>query len=123
MDRRLPRTNKGKSAQRWKDGRRLIAEILPTLPTPSHIAVLWVCWFHAGYTDGGITVFDLTSTQIGPVSGVSPRRAEAILQDLTRAGVIATRKCGMNKGGRGIGAERCITWRPYRDGKQKGDRP
>ena len=112
---RLPRTNKGKSAKRWKDGDRLEAVVLPTLPSPGAVAVFMVCWLNAAYTDQGYLVFDLTSTQIAARTRMTPSSAQKMLQRLTRGGVFATRKGGCNLGGRHLGSERRITFKPYRE--------
>lgn len=112
---RLPRSNKGKSARRWKDGRRLQAEVIPTLPNAGSVAVFWACWFNAEYTDRGYLVFDITSTELAPITGMKPRSVANVLQRLTSAGVFATRKGGCNMGGRSLGAERRITFQPYRN--------
>lgn len=119
MAERMVRSNKGKSRQRWKDGRQLQTEILPSVPGSGHAAVLWACWFNAEITKGGVTVFDCTASQLAEMSGLSVRQVKRIMTDLTRHGVIATRRNGHNQGGRSIGAERCITWKPY--ATQKGD--
>lgn len=111
---RLPRTNKGKSARRWTDGRKLEEDVLPSLPTTGCVAVWWACWFNAKYTDGGKLVFDLTSTQLAARASMTPSSARRIIQKLTEGGVFATRKNGCNVGGRSLGAERQITFRPYR---------
>lgn len=113
------RSNAGKSPQRWKDGRRLATEIMPTLPGPSHCAVLWACWFFGELTPKGATVFNVTKSQLAKLSGISERSVQRILSELEESKVIATRKDGCNIGGRGLGSERIITWKPY----QKGSHP
>lgn len=110
---RLPRSNKGKSARRWKDGRKLDKEILPTLPSPGAVAVFMVCWFHAEYTERGYLVFDLTSKQVADRTGMTRESAKKMLARLTKGGVFAIRKNGCNQGGRSLGAERRITFQPY----------
>ncbi|OYP34137.1 hypothetical protein CGZ80_15870 [Rhodopirellula sp. MGV] len=111
----LPRSNKGKSARRWTDGRRLQDEVIPTLPNAGCVAVFWACWFNAEYTERGHLVFDLTSTQLAPLAGQNARSVERHLQTLTNGGVFATRKGGCNKGGRALGAERRITFQPFKN--------
>lgn len=110
---RLPRSNKGKSARRWKDGRKLQSDVIPTLPNAGCVSVFWACWFNAEYSERGYLVFDLTSTQLAPITGLDSRSVERHLQTLTKAGVFATRKDGCNIGGRSLGAERRITFQPY----------
>ena len=115
---RLPRSNKGKSARRWTDGRKLQAEVIPTLPNPGCAAVFWACWFNAEYTSNGHLVFDMTSTALAPITGMDARSVERHLQRLTKGGVFATRKSGCNQGGRALGAERRITFQPYKPTQQ-----
>ncbi|MDM4014689.1 hypothetical protein [Roseiconus lacunae] len=107
------KTNSGRSKKRWEDGHRLVNEIFPTLPSPSHRNVLMLCWFFGELTDKGHTVFDLTKEQISTRCGISERRVRQVFKDLEEAKVIITRKNGCNAGGRGLGSERMITWRPY----------
>lgn len=107
------RSNAGRSPQRWQDGRKLADEIMPTLPGSSHCAVLWTCWFFGKLTPKGQTVFDLTKKQIADRCNLKERRVQEILRELEVAGVIATRKDGCNQGGRGLGSERLITWKPF----------
>ena len=110
---RLPKSNKGKSALRWKHGRWLQCEVIPTLPNSGCAAVFWACWFNAEYTPEGNLVFDLTSTQLSALTGLQPRSVQRNLQLLTKGNVFATRKNGCNIGGRSLGAERKITFMPF----------
>lgn len=115
---REPRSNKGKSAKRWRDGRRLQKEVLPTLPNAGCAAVFWACWFNAEYSIRGFLVFDLTASQLSPLTGLDARTVQRHLAALTKGGVFATRKGGCNAGGRSLGAERCITFEPYQKATQ-----
>ena len=67
---RLPRTNKGRNKDRWLGGRELQTQVIPTLPSSGHAAVLWACWFNAEYHQSDL-VFDLTASQIAPIARVS----------------------------------------------------
>jgi hypothetical protein len=109
----VSRSNAGRSSQRWQDGRTLADEIMPTLPGPSHCCVLWTCWFFGKLTPKGLTVFDLTKSQIAVRCNLKERRVQEILRELEAGQVIATRKDGFNQGGRGLGSERIITWNSY----------
>ena len=113
MPPRHERSNRGLSAKRWKDGRRLRREVFPTLPSPTACAVLSCCWFHAEYTPEGWLVFDLTSTQIADECAATPGTVQKTLQKLTAGGVLETSKGGCNVGGRSLGSERRITFRKY----------
>ena len=117
----LKRSNAGKSARRWADGRKLAECVMPTLPGVSYCAVLWTCWFHAELTeDDQKTVFDLTKGQIAKECCLSEKHVQRLLRDLERAGVIRTRKDGCNSGGRSLGSERLITYKPYREKSENG---
>lgn len=115
---RLSRSNKRKSARRWQDGRLLQDNVIPTLPNSGCAAIFWACWFNAAYTEDDDLVFDLTSSQLAPLTGLEPRTVQRNLQILTQANVFATRKKGCNYGGRSLGAERCITFAPFQKPKQ-----
>ncbi|QDS91834.1 hypothetical protein FF011L_05690 [Roseimaritima multifibrata] len=115
-----PRSNKGKSAKRWATGDTLSDLVLPTLPKPSHCAILLVCWLHAKIGDDGKTIFDLTKEQIATRCGLKESTVKGLLRELETGGVIRTRKDGCNQGGRSLGSERMITFEPYQEPTKGG---
>ena len=99
---------KRKSNMRWEQGRRLYSVVCPSLPTPSHVAVLMFCWFHASGRD---CCFGASHSQIADCTKLSYERVRKIMADLIDGGVIVTTK---ESAGRGYAAQRRITGKPYR---------
>lgn len=79
---------------RWENGRAIITNMLPTLPSASYAAVVMYCWFQASGKD---TRFDESCGQIGKACKLSERQVRRIMSDLERAGCVETisKGCGM----------------------------
>ena len=103
---------KRKSNMRWEQGRRLYSVVCPSLPTPSHVAVLMFCWFHASGRD---CRFAVAQCQIAEATKLSKCSVKRIMSDLISGGVIRTTKESV---GRGHASERLVTGKPYRLNKR-----
>jgi len=103
---------KRKSDRRWEQGRHLYQKVCPTLPTPSHVAVLMYCWFNASGKD---CRFSVAQCQIAEATTLSFGRVRKIMRELTDGGVIKTLEASS---GRGYAPKRMVTGRVYRP--QKG---
>lgn len=89
------------SKQRWQVGRAIFENLMPSLPSPSYVAVMAVAWFY-GYASREhrdkkgrpFTEFQISAQQVSDHSGVTRRRVQQILSDLEAHGVIKTVKPG-----------------------------
>ncbi len=99
---------KRKSDMRWEQGRKLYRVVCPSLPTPSHVAVLLFCWFHASGKD---CRFSVAHCQIAKATKLSSRSVKRIMAELVAGGVVHTTKETI---GRGHASERIVTGKPYR---------
>lgn len=81
-----------KDYYRWESGRAFVTHLLPTLPSPSYVAVVMYCWFRAS---GKNNEFQESANQIGYACRLSARRVQGILADLERAGCVETVKPGI----------------------------
>jgi hypothetical protein len=98
---------KRKNDMRWEQGRMLLSKVAPTLPTPSHVAVLMVCWFHGS---GRACRFSVANCQIAAATKLSLSSVKRIMADLINGGVIETKKDSI---GRGFACERVVTGNSY----------
>lgn len=73
-----------------------------------------LCWLKAEIGYDGKMIFDLTKKQIADRCGLSVATVKGLLRELEAGGVIRTRRDGCNQGGRSLGSERMITFKPYR---------
>lgn len=76
-------TPKRKSQKRFEQANDLCDRIGPSLPTPTHFAVLFVAWRHA--TNGR---FRVSATQVSKAISGSTRNVRRVLDDLEQGGVI-----------------------------------
>ncbi len=107
MHKRMEPTGKARNAMRWEQGRKIVEEITPTLPTPAHVAVLLYCWFRGRGRD---CQFSEACSQVATATKLSERSVKRILQDLEQGGVIKTTDKGA---GRGNTSRRIVTGKPY----------
>jgi hypothetical protein len=102
---------KQKSLKRWQQGRRLYEKVCPSLPTPSHVAVLMYCWFNAYGED---CHFNVAHCQIANATKLSYERVRKIMADLVTANVVVNVK---DSRGRGYAPHRRITGRIFKSNK------
>lgn len=89
------------SKQRWQVGRLIFDNLMPSLPSPSYVAVVSVAWFY-GYASREhkdkkgrpLTEFQISAQQVSDHSGVKRRRVQQILSDLEAQGIFQTVKLG-----------------------------
>lgn len=79
---------KRKSSQRFEQLNRLVDNVAPSLPSPSHVAVAMVCYRHA--RENG--AFQVSTKRIATSAAIHPRHARRILDDLEKWLVIEMTK-------------------------------
>ncbi len=102
---------KKKSLMRWEQARHLYKDVCPSLPTPSHVAVLMYCWFNAHGKD---CHFNVAHCQIAKATKLSYERVRKIMAELVTADVVVKVK---DSRGRGYAPERRITGRIFASNK------
>jgi hypothetical protein len=107
MHKKLEPAGKRRSEMRWEQGRLLVEQITPTLPSSSHVAVLLYCWFRARGRD---CVFSESAEQIGEATKVSKRHVVRVLGELEAGQVLKTVQ---QSKGRGNLCRRMITGKPF----------
>ncbi len=75
---------KRKSQKRFEQANDLVDRIGPTLPSPTHLAVLFIAWRHA--TNGR---FRVSARQFSTAMSGSLRNVRRVLDELETAGVIS----------------------------------
>ncbi len=75
---------KGKSQRRFEQLNIIVDKIAPTLRTPTHVAVLLVCFRHGR----GRGYFRASTSRVAASVGIKKRQAVNIFDALEKAGVI-----------------------------------
>lgn len=76
--------SKRKSQKRFEQLNRIVDEVGPTLRTPAHLAVLFVCFRHAGPQGR----FAVSNARIARSCSLSARQVVRIMDDLESVGVV-----------------------------------
>lgn len=75
---------KRKSQKRFEQLNQIIDDIAPTLPSPTHLAVLMICFRHG--RQGGY--FTVSTNRIAKSARLARRQTRRIIDDLETVGVI-----------------------------------
>jgi len=76
--------SKKKSERRFEQLNMIVDDIAPTLPTPSHVAILLCCFRHgrgAGY-------FRVSTNRLAKSSCIGKRQVQRVIDDFEKTGII-----------------------------------